>query len=55
MCELDVSARELKPIMAQVHTCFDKLIYYTVLKYSEIITRNLEENSNILTKHIKKG
>ena len=55
MCELDVSARELKPIMAQIHTCFDKLIYYTVLKYSEIISRNLEENSNILTKHIKKG
>lgn len=55
MCELDVSARELKPIMNQIHTCFDKLIYYTVLKYSEIISRNLEENSNILTKHIKKG
>ena len=55
MCELDVSARELKPIMAKIHTCFDKLIYYTVLKYSEIISKNLEENSNILTKHIKKG
>ena len=53
-CELDVSARELKPIMAKIHTCFDKLIYYTVLKYSEIISKNLEENSNILTKHIKK-
>ncbi len=23
--KLDVSARELKPIMAQIHTCFDKI------------------------------
>ncbi|HDR7795278.1 TPA: sensor histidine kinase [Bacillus luti] len=48
MCELDVSARELKPIMAKVHTCFDKLIYYTVLKYSEIISRNLEEKQQYI-------
>ncbi|EEM60064.1 MULTISPECIES: BA2291 family sporulation histidine kinase [Bacillus cereus group] len=48
MCELDVSARELKPIMNQIHTCFDKLIYYTVLKYSEIISRNLEEKQQYI-------
>lgn len=48
MCELDVSARELKPIMAKIHTCFDKLIYYTVLKYSEIISRNLEEKQQYI-------
>ncbi len=40
--------RELKPIMAQIHTCFDKLIYYTVLKYSEIISRNLEEKQQYI-------
>ncbi|MDM5188526.1 sensor histidine kinase [Bacillus sp. DX4.1] len=48
MCELDVSARELKPIMTQIHTFFDKLIYYTVLKYSEIISRNLEEKQQYI-------
>ncbi|MFT4496963.1 BA2291 family sporulation histidine kinase [Bacillus cereus] len=48
MCELDVSARELKPIMAKIHTCFDKLIYYTVLKYSEIISKNLEEKQQYI-------
>ncbi|MCI0767625.1 sensor histidine kinase [Bacillus sp. TL12] len=48
MCELDVRARELKPIMTKIHTCFDKLIYYTVLKYSEIISRNLEEKQQYI-------
>ncbi|MGG2092310.1 BA2291 family sporulation histidine kinase [Bacillus sp. S13(2024)] len=48
MCELDVSARELKPIMAKIHTCFDRLIYYTVLKYSEIISKNLEEKQQFI-------
>ncbi|EOP55149.1 hypothetical protein KOY_03317 [Bacillus cereus VDM021] len=48
MCELDVKARELKPIITKIHTCFDKLIYYTVLKYSEIISRNLEEKQQYI-------
>lgn len=48
MCELDVSARELKPIMGKIHTCFDRLIYYTVLKYSEIISKNLEEKQQFI-------
>lgn len=48
MCELDVSARELKPIMGKIHTCFDRLIYYTVLKYSEIISNNLEEKQQFI-------
>lgn len=48
MCELDVSARELKPIMRKIHTCFDRLIYYTVLKYSEIISKNLEEKQQFI-------
>ena len=48
MCELDVSARELKPIMGKIHNCFDRLIYYTVLKYSEIISKNLEEKQNFI-------
>ncbi|WP_338059091.1 BA2291 family sporulation histidine kinase [Bacillus gaemokensis] len=48
MCELDVKARELKPIMTKIHTCFDRLIYYTVLKYSEIISRNLEEKQQYI-------
>ncbi len=48
MCELDVSARELKPIMAKIHICFDRLIYYTVLKYSEIISKNLEEKQKFI-------
>ncbi|WP_017149674.1 BA2291 family sporulation histidine kinase [Bacillus bingmayongensis] len=48
MCELDVKARELKSIMTKIHTCFDKLIYYTVLKYSEIISRNLEEKQQYI-------
>lgn len=48
MCELDVKASELKPIMSKIHTCFDQLIYYTVLKYSEIISRNLEEKKQYI-------
>lgn len=48
MCELDVSARELKPIMGKIHICFDRLIYYTVLKYSEIISENLEEKQKFI-------
>lgn len=48
MCDLDVSARELKPIMKQIHTYFDRLIYYTVLKYSEIVSRNLEEKQQYI-------
>ncbi|MGI2709626.1 BA2291 family sporulation histidine kinase [Bacillus cytotoxicus] len=48
MCELDVKAYELKPIMTKIHTCFDRLIYYTVLKYSEIISRNLEEKQQYI-------
>lgn len=32
----------------KIHTCFDKLIYYTVLKYSEIISRNLEEKQQYI-------
>ena len=54
MCELDVSARELKPIMAKIHTCFDKLIYYTVLKYSEIISKNLEEKQQYINETHKR-
>lgn len=48
MCELDVKASELKPIMSRIHTCFDHLIYYTVLKYSEIISKNLEEKKQYI-------
>ncbi|WP_090995781.1 BA2291 family sporulation histidine kinase [Bacillus sp. 491mf] len=48
MCELDVNARELKPIMGKIHICFDRLIYYTVLKYSEIISKNLEEKQKFI-------
>lgn len=43
MCELDVSVCELKLIMVKIYICFDKLIYYIVLKYLEIILKNLEE------------
>ncbi|WP_369899818.1 BA2291 family sporulation histidine kinase [Bacillus manliponensis] len=48
LCELDVKASELKPIMDRMHTYFDHLIYYTVLKYSEIISKNLEEKKQYI-------
>jgi signal transduction histidine kinase len=48
MCELDVMASELKPIITKIHTSFDRLIYYTVLKYSEIISKNLEAKQQFI-------
>ncbi|WP_051316994.1 histidine kinase N-terminal domain-containing protein [Ectobacillus panaciterrae] len=48
MCELDVKARELKPLITKIHSCFDQLIYFTVLKYSEIITKSLEEKQQFI-------
>ncbi|MFX3623078.1 MAG: histidine kinase N-terminal domain-containing protein [Ectobacillus sp.] len=48
MCNLDVKASELKPIITKVHSCFDRFIYYTVLKYSEIISKNLEEKQQFI-------
>ncbi|MFD3450041.1 histidine kinase N-terminal domain-containing protein [Microbacteriaceae bacterium 4G12] len=48
MYKMDAKAYEIKPIITKIHLCFDQLIYYTVLKYSEIISRNLEEKQQFI-------
>jgi signal transduction histidine kinase len=48
MYGLDVKASELKPLITKVHHCFDAMIYHTVLKYSEIITKTLEEKQQFI-------
>ncbi|MFB9758026.1 histidine kinase N-terminal domain-containing protein [Ectobacillus funiculus] len=48
MFKMDVKAFELQPIASKIHLCFDYLIYYTVLIYSEIIGKNLEEKQHFI-------
>ncbi len=48
MHKFDLTVDELQPVINIINTWFDQFIYFTVLKYSEIITGSLEEKQQFI-------
>ncbi|MBO9129312.1 histidine kinase N-terminal domain-containing protein [Bacillus sp. 165] len=48
MHKFDLTLEELQPVINIINTVFDQFIYFTVLKYSEIITGSLEKQQQFI-------
>lgn len=48
LCRLDAGKSELQVLLQKIQESFDYFVYYTVLTYSDIVSRNLEEKQQFI-------